>query len=126
MKTIYRRALGGFGVLIGWLTSIPATATLHAADKGAASPTAAELRARVAALEQELARVQRNYQSLLTTTCLSQPASVAPSADDSFERASAASEQQAFEEANPRGARQRQRRREEASWYVKDPGLWYH
>ena len=126
MKTIYRRALGGFRVLIGWLTSIPATATVHAADKGAASPTAVELRARVAALEQELARVQRNYKLLLTRTCLSQPSSVAPSADDSFERARAAAEQQAFEEANPRDARQQQRRLEDAAWYVKDPGLWYH
>ena len=126
MKTIYRRALGGFRVLIGWLTSIPAAATVHAADKGAVSPTAAELRARVAALEQELARVQRKYQSLLTTRCLSQPSSVASSDDDSFDRARAAAGQEAFEEVNPRGARQRQRRLEEATWYVKDPGLWSH
>jgi hypothetical protein len=68
MKTKYVYALGRFGVLMGWLTIITAAA-VHASEKGTASLTAAELRARVAAFEQDLARVQQDYQLLLTTTC---------------------------------------------------------
>ena len=104
-------------VLIGWLMII-AAGTLHAAGRDESSPTAAESEARVAVLEQDLARLQQDYQLLLTTACPSQPPSAAPSAGDRFERA--ASEQRAVEEANRAAVLQQQQRLEDMAWYVRD------
>lgn len=82
--------------------------------------TPAELRARVKALEQELADARRDYQLLLTTVSAGPSPSQAVTADNS-ERAALAAKQQAIYDANDRLYEEQARRIEDANWYVKDP-----
>jgi hypothetical protein len=86
-----------------------------------------ELRARIAALEQQLADQQRDYAVLLKAAHPSQPPPLPAPADEQVERARAAAQQRATEEAdrtleaaNERAYLEQQRRLEDASWYVQD------
>jgi hypothetical protein len=101
-----------------------ATTAAVAGEKSVApakTPTVAELRARLAALEQELAGVRQDYGLLLTTTCQTpQPGQSAGTAAD-IERATLAAKQQAITDANDRAYEEQVRRLEDMNWYVKDP-----
>jgi hypothetical protein len=101
-----------------------ATTTAVAGEKSAApakTPTVAELRARVAALEQELAGVRQDYGVLLTATCRTPQADQSVGTAGDIERATAAAKQQALYDANDRAYEEQVRRLEDMNWYVKDP-----
>ena len=108
-------------IFICGLATIPAT--VHAQQKTPASErtlTAAELRARVNALEQELAGIQRDFQLLLTTASTCSSASPTQPTAEERDRATLAAKEQAIYEANERAYDEQLRQLENASWYVRD------
>ena len=94
--------------------------SMHAPDMNIAPVTNAELKARVTALEQDLASLERDYHLLLQTMCVSQPSSVSPGAEDPFERPRMAARPQALEEAHLHKGLRPAPRLEDDDWWIYD------
>jgi hypothetical protein len=84
------------------------------------TPSSAELRARLAVLERDLAGMQRDYQLLLTAACQAPSSSSSANVDDALERARVAAAEQELHEDNDRVYREQTQMLEDANWYVKD------
>jgi hypothetical protein len=116
IKTAPRLALL---ILVCGLAAVPATVDARRKNPPSEKAlTPAQLRAKVKALEEELAGVRRDFELLLTTVNAgSSPAQPTP---EERERAALAAKEQAIYEANQRAYDQQLRQLEDASWYVKD------
>jgi hypothetical protein len=117
IKTAHRLALMMF---VCGLAAIPATvAAQQKTPPSEKALTPAQLRARVKALELELAGVRRDYELLLgTVTARSSGTPSVPTAEER-DRAALAAKEQAIYEANQRAYDEQLRQLEDASWYVK-------
>jgi len=119
---MFKRAVRVVAIALGFgLMAVPTT--VYAQKKTAAPErpvSSADLRAKVTALEEELAGVRRDYQLLLASVSTrSAPPQNGPTTQDA-ERAALASKQEAIYEANQRAYDEQLRQLEDASWYVKD------